>query len=156
MQPPYPVHLNWGLERMKQLQQQRFADWHQPTDHQLAFTSVSNLMLCRSIQLAPIMVSNAGLYRFNSKIRDNCKCIPKRLIALASSTQLSPTQSSPTPVPSVQVPLAQAQASLAPMIEAHPIQAPLVLVSSTQALLIQAPLVLASLTQAPMTEALPI
>ncbi len=89
MQAPYPVHLNWDLERIKQLQQQRFADWHQPTDHQLAPTLVSNSMLRRptqlaptpvsnpmlrrSIQLAPTSVSNAGLYRFNSKIRDDCE-----------------------------------------------------------------------------------
>ena len=53
---------------------------------QLALTPVSYPILRRPTQLAPILVSNAGLYCFNSKMQDDSKCIPKHLIALISLT----------------------------------------------------------------------
>ena len=75
---------------------------------QLASTPVSNPILYRPTQLAPSLVSNVGLYCFNSKIQDNCKCIPMRLMAPASLMQASLTQVAPMQAPLIQAPLLQA------------------------------------------------
>ena len=90
---------------------------------QLAPTPVSNQMLYRPTQLAPTPVSNAGLYRFNSKIRDDCECIPKRLTAAASPTRVPPAQALSIQAPPAPVSPAQAPPVQAPVIEAPPVQA---------------------------------
>ena len=75
---------------------------------QLAITTVSNPMLYCPTQLARNPVSNAGLYCFNSKIRDNCKCIPKCSTVPALPTQASQTQVLPTQAPSTKATPVQA------------------------------------------------
>ena len=95
--------------------------------HQLISTPVFNLMLHWPTQLAPTSVSNAGLHHFNSKIRDDYKCILKHLTAPVSLTQISLI-----PAASIQAPSAQVEVSLIPALS---VLAPLVPISLTQVFL---------------------
>ena len=100
-QSPYMYQLTHGSQYIYDLQCRR-------NEHQIAPIPVFNSMLYLLTQLAPILVPNVRLYYFNSKIRDDCKCILKRLTASASMTQTSLTLAISAQVPLIQALLAPA------------------------------------------------
>ncbi|MCJ1346234.1 hypothetical protein MMC31_004449 [Peltigera leucophlebia] len=97
-------------------------------------------------QPAPTPVSNPVPYRPTSKIRDDCKCIPKRSTAPTLSIQAPPAQA-----PLVQALPRQASQRQVPRIQALSVSAPLTPIPPTQ----QAPLTKATPIQAPLIQAPP-